>query len=61
MIDFPRNEGLEFPEWTTSSTLVQWMQKDLNNTSGRKREDPKNFQREKAGHLEKIISLRIPG
>ena len=62
MIDFPRNEGLEFAEWTTSpSTLVQWMQKDLNNTSDRKIKDAKSFQREKAGHLEKIMSPRIPG
>ena len=62
ILDFPRNKGLESPEWTTSpSTLVQGRQKDLNNTSDRKREDAKNFQREKAGHLEKIRSPRIPG
>lgn len=59
MIDFPRNEGLEFAEWTTSPcTLVQWMQKDLHNISDRKIKDPKSFQREKAGHLEKIMSPR---
>lgn len=61
MIDFLRNEVLELPEWKTSpSTLVQWMQKDLKNTSDRKREDPKSFQREKEGHLEKTMNPRIP-